>query len=524
MSEEEALATDEEQTTSEGEEQEQDLTSKLKQAVQVEVEDLGALRRKMTVTIPRSLLDEQTEEQFADLSRTAQVPGFRPGRAPRRLIEKRFGREVGDQLKGRMLSSGYLAAVEKAELKTISDPLIWVGPGQGGTGTDRLVNVEQALDELVMPAEGDLSFACEVEVRPEFDLPALEKIPLKKPRVSVTEKEVKERIDRFRAMRGTFEPVKGKIKADDLIVADVKMSVEGEVAAQEDNMQLAARGQSVFGVPLPELGKEMAGKEAGGTVRLEVDIPEDYEKAELRTKKAAFEIAIHDVKRLALPPVDDAFLSSLGFDSEQELKAWVRDDLESRLNEAVRQNLRSQMYQHLLDTIELELPEGMSSRQTDRVVMRRILELRRQGLPDAEISKYADELRTGAKDEAAKQLKMSFILEKIAEERDVQVSEEEVNTQIAQIAARYNRRFDRVRDDLAKGDGLASLYIHIRDEKIIDLLIADAEITESEPAKKREASKRASSKKKTATKKSAKSKTSAKTSAKKKKTTKSKKS
>ncbi|UCG33091.1 MAG: hypothetical protein JSU68_00380, partial [Phycisphaerales bacterium] len=102
----------------------------------------------------------------------------------------------------------------------------------------------------------------------------------------------------------------------------------------------------------------------------------------------------------------------------------------------------------------------------------------------AEISKHIDELRTSARDEAAKQLRLSFIMESVAEQRHVHVSEEEVNTQIAQIAARYNRRFDRVRDDLSRGEGLSSLYLHIRDEKIIDALIADAEITEKEVPKK----------------------------------------
>jgi trigger factor len=116
--------------------------------------------------------------------------------------------------------------------------------------------------------------------------------------------------------------------------------------------------------------------------------------------------------------------------------------------------------------------------------MRRVLDLRRQGVPDAEINKHIDELRTSAKDEAARQLKVDFIMESVAEQRDVHVSEEEVNAQIAQIAARYNRRFDRVRDDLSKGEGLSSLYLHIRDEKIIDALIADAEITEKEVPKK----------------------------------------
>ena len=502
MSEDEALAAEETESTPEVEEEEQDLESKLKKAVEVEVEEIGSLRRKVTVTIPRSLLDEQTAEQYAELSQSALVPGFRKGRAPHRLLEKRFGKEVGDQLKSQMLGSGYMAAIEKAGLKTVSDPMIWVGDEGGDEGEQRLVSVGQALDDLLIPSEGNLSFACEVEVQPEFELPPLEKIPLRKPKLSITAADVQEHIDRLRGMRGTFEPAKGKVKADDLVIGDVKMSVEGQVVEQQDNQQLAARGQQVFGVLLPELGKTLVGQKGGDTVSFEADIPDDYDKTEFRGKKACFEILMHEIKRLVLPPLDQEFLSSIGFESAPDLKAWVKNDLESRLSETLQQGLRNQVYKHLLGSTELDLPEGMSSRQTDRVVMRRVLELRRKGVPDAEINKHIDEMRTSAKDEAAEQLKLSFIMGKIAEEREIQVTEEEVNTQIAQIAARYNRRFDRVRDDLSKGDGLSSLYLHIRDEKIIDALIAEAEITET-PTPQKEPKKKAAPKAKAAKKKPA---------------------
>lgn len=486
MTEEEALAAEEtEETADEAEEvQEKDLEAKLKEAVGVDVEDIGGLRRKVTVTIPRAFLDEQTADQYAELSRTALVPGFRRGRAPHRLIEKRFGKEVNEQIVSQMLGSGYVAAIEKADLKTVSEPLIWVGPDEGDEGERRLVKVEEALDELTIPSEGDLTFACEVEIRPEFELPKLDKIPLTKPKVSITKADVQEQIDRFRGRHGTFEPAEGKIEADDLVIADVAMMVEGEAVEAEENVQLAARGQSVFGVPLSGLGDALVGKKRDDTVKVEAEIPADYDRTGLRGKKADFQIVPREIKRLVLPPVDDAFLSSLGFETVQELRDYVKQDLESRFNEVVRGALRGQVYEYLLENTQFDLPEGISSRQADRAVMRRVLDLRRQGVPDAEINKHIDELRTSARDEAARQLKVDFIMESVAEQRDVHVSEEEVNAQIAQIAARYNRRFDRVRDDLSKGEGLSSLYLHIRDEKIIDALIADAEITEKEVPKK----------------------------------------
>jgi FKBP-type peptidyl-prolyl cis-trans isomerase (trigger factor) len=131
-----------------------------------------------------------------------------------------------------------------------------------------------------------------------------------------------------------------------------------------------------------------------------------------------------------------------------------------------------------------------------------MMEMLQTGVPEAEISKSLDEMRAKAHDQVVRDLKVYFILEKIAEERDVDVPEERVNAAIAEIARQSNKRFDRVRDELSKGDGLTTLYLQLRDEQVLDLLLSDAEITEGEKPKKKRP-KKAAAKKKTATKKAA---------------------
>jgi trigger factor len=171
----------------------------------------------------------------------------------------------------------------------------------------------------------------------------------------------------------------------------------------------------------------------------------------------------------------------LGFENIEELRSWVRADLESRIGEAVRRGMAGQVYQYLLDSTQFELPGRMSERQTQRVMLRRMLELSREGTPPAEVEKHLDELKAGAQEATARELKLFFIMNRLAELIEVEVSESEMNAQIAAIAQRQNRRFDRVRDQLAKEGSLADLYLQIRDEKIVDQLIAKAQITEATP-------------------------------------------
>ncbi len=480
----------------------EDIKEKLKQVIAVKNAEAGVLRRALTITVPADSLRAEFDKEFDELENDAIVPGFRKGRAPRRLIEKRFGRDVGSQVQTRLVSNAYLAAIEKEDLKVLGDPLVWVRP-KGGKDEDseRLLGMDKAIEHIELPQEGDFSFRCEVELRPEIKLPALEGIPVEKPMVKIDDDDVEEQINRIRARRGSLAPVDEgeKIEEDDLTICDIKVSVDGSEIKSLENQPVAVRAQVVEGAVLSELGDALEGKKAGATVTATGELPQDYEVEELRGKSATFEFKINEVKRLSLPPLDANFLASQGFDSEDEFRAFVRDNMDRQLDGEIRRGMLNQIRSYLLDNIPMELPEGLSSRQAERTALRRMIDLQRQGVPIEEINKHVDELRTGAREQAISDLKLFFIMEQIAEQFEVNVSEEEINDQIGAMARMYNRRFDRVRDDLMKNDGLTTLYLEIRDEKCLSRLLETAKITEVSAPAKQEA-KKAGGKKKSATK------------------------
>ena len=474
---------------------EEQAMAKLKEAISVEKKEIGSLRLKMTVTIPAEIMDERRSEQFAELKRDASVPGFRKGHAPMALIEKRFASDVGEQLKTQLFSSGYLAAVEKEDLKPLGDPLFWTTVEEERIGddkvsrkfaTEKLLPIDQALESLKLPKEGSLTFSCELELKPEFELPKLDGIPVTRPALGVDDADVDGEIKRMCMMRGTFQPVeKGKIELDDMVYADMKMSVDGEVIASEENIDLAARDIRLKGVALKGLGDALTGKKTGDAVAFEATVPDDHERIDLRGKTAKFEFSLHEIKRLVIPPVDAEFLGSIGMDSEEELRDTVRGFLEQRLDSAVRESMQEQVGLYLIENTDLEIPEGLSQKQTERSVARRMIELYQAGLPESEIEKQLDEMRAQAQDQVIRDLKLFFILDKVADDREVDVTEEQLNGAIAQMARRSNKRFDRVRDELSKGDGLAVLYHQLRDQQVLESLLAQAVITESEGPKKK---------------------------------------
>jgi len=453
---------------------------KLKQAVDVQVEDVGTLRKKLTITLSRDAINEQLDDQYTELRYEAQVPGFRKGRAPRRLLEKRFGSDVSETLVQQFVSSGYMAAIEKTDLKVIGDPMIWTA--EEGSESQTLVDVQKGIESIKIPDEGPLVFSCEIEVRPDFDLPELEGIPLEKPTLTISDEDVEGQVDRIRKMAGTYEVVpEGPVVEDDMVIADVTMRSGDTVLKSEENVQLAARGQMLDGISLEKLGEELAGAKPGDTRKTTGDIPDTYIKSEFRGKKADLEFKVREIKRLNVPELDAKLIKKFGFDSEKELRDWIRSDAESRIGEQVQQALADQVYAYLLDKTEFELPQRLSEQQINQVVTRQLLQMYQQGVPPTEVEKHLDELKTRAREGAMRDMKVSFIMEKLAEECEVDVSEGEVNAQIAAIAQRQGRRFDRVRDELAKQGVIANLYVRIRDGKIVDQLVEKAKVTEAAP-------------------------------------------
>jgi len=447
----------------------------------VEVEDAGTLKKKITVTVPREKIDGKFDEMFGELANTAQVPGFRIGHAPRRLIEKRFGKEVSEDVRNALVGESLGEAIEKSELKTLGQP-------------------EIDLDKIELPASGEMSFSFEVEVMPDFKLPELKGIEVKKQAVEITDERVDEYLDQLRLSRARYEDTAGAAAEGDAVLAGAKVTGDGIEPFERHGLTLRVAPGQIEGLPLVDLGKAIAGKKAGGTASLKTTVPAAHPNENWRGKEVTVEITLSQVRRRVLPKLDDEFAAGAGFESLKELREYVSSQLKSRLAAETQRNMRQQICQHLLDNADFDLPEGVIARHTARVLQRRYVDLLYQGVPREQIDERITELQAAAAEQAKRDLKLSFILDRIAEDEKIEVADDEVNSRIAQMAASQNRRPERLRQELAQNDSLEQVTIAIREEKVLDKLLAEAKITEmaEKPAKeeaKERPSKRAAAKK-----------------------------
>lgn len=448
------------------------LFARLKETVKVDSREIGTLRKEVTVTVPGDVIGQQFNQQFSDMASDAVLPGFRKGRAPKALVQKRFGGEIRESLKSAVLGQSYFAAVEKIELKVLGDPLFRITTDAGV----KLMEIGEALTHVHLPENQDFSYTCEVEVKPAFDLPEVKGVKVKSPAIDITDAMVNDALERQGKIRGRLEIVHdAAADDDDQLMADVTLSAEGKEVKREANLQLGVRPTRLDGIQLPDLDKRLKGAKVGSHITVECKIPDDYERADLRGKTAQFKFDIHEIKRLK-PLTIAELVEQIGAKDEAQLREFMRDDLEVERDRLIRRAEREQVLNYLLENCKLDLPNELSARQTDRAVMRSVIDLRTQGVPPTEIEARIDELRTTARQQVADELKLQFILERVAETLQIRVTDEEVNTEIARIARRYNRRFDRMRDELIREGLLMQLADQIRQDKAVARILQDAEI------------------------------------------------
>lgn len=453
------------------EEESERLLEELKKEVKADVKDIGVLRKEMHVTVPEKVIADHLEHNYDELMSDALVPGFRKGRAPRQLVEKRFGAEVRESLTTAIVGQSFYAATENNELDVLGDPRFQI-PADEGT---RLVGIDEALQHLKLPEKGDFDYTCEIELKPKFDLPELDGIEVKSPDIEIDDKMVTEQLTRHRTNRGRFEPVSDAAQPDDQLIVDVALRAGDHEIKRDENVTIAVRPTALEGVPLMEFGEQMKGVKAGETRTITCKLPPDFDRPDLRGKDAELAIHVHEIKRLTPEPME-AFLTAYGFENEAEAREEVKTQLEAERDQMMQRARRAQVEDYLVENTSLDLPEDFSARQTERAVMRRVIDLQQRGVPMAEVEQRIDELRTSAKADVARELKLSFILEKVADELGLHVTDEEVNTEIARIARMYNRRFDRIRDELHSRGQLDQLVEQIRHGKCIQQLLDKAKI------------------------------------------------
>lgn len=464
-------------------EQDNEQTTAVKERLEqtVTVEPIGPARKQLTIEIPESRIKAKTEDTYKQLANDAAIPGFRRGRAPRRLIEKRFGSSLHQDVKGHLVSESYTQAVEDEKLDVLGEPDI------------------KDLERLEIPESGPLTLKVEIEVTPEVTLPAFNEIRVQKKKTAVTVKNVSEEIERLRERLGRMVEARGaKIKSNDFVRVDVRILAgdqagdDADLIAHHPDTHVLVHGKDlnykghVAGILVDDLGKRLTGKTAGDQVEISVTGPAGHEDEKIKDQPVTLKLRIETVERLEPAAVEEV-AAQIGADSQDQLKKQIRQLLEQRHEQQQQADLHRQVCDQLAERIELELPEGLTARQTTRLLRRRQMELSYRDASEEEIQQQLAEMRTGSEAETRAEMKRFFILTRAAEQLNIEVTEAEINGRIAMMGMQQGRRPEKLRQQMQRRGEIDTLYLQLREQKTLDKILDQAQVTETKsdkPAKK----------------------------------------
>ncbi len=429
--------------------------------LEVKIDSPSTCERHITVSVPRDDLQRYYDKEFSELTKEAQVPGFRPGHAPRRLIETRFRKDVTERVKSSVLLDSVEQISETEELSPISEPDI-------------------DLEAVEVPDDGPMTFEFKLEVRPEFDLPQWKGLTIDRPVHEFTDEDVDEALQNLLSQRGKLIPYNGAAESGDYVTTNLTFTHDGNVLSSAEEEVIRIRPVLSFrDGKIDGFDKIMVGVRAGETREAKAKLSDDAPNEALRGKEITATFKVLEVKKLDVPELNAELLRALGdFDSEADLRDTIRDTLQRQLEYRQRQRAREQITEQLLVTASWDLPPDLLRRQSSRELQRAVLELRRSGFSDEEIRAHENELRQNNAVSTARALKEHFILERIAEAENIEDTPEDYEVEVRLIASQSGETPRRVRARLEKSGGMDVLRNQIIERKVIDLILSQAEFRE----------------------------------------------
>ena len=439
--------------------------------MKVEVETQPGSVSTLQIELPPEEVSKEWDAITNSFARFAKIPGYRPGKAPRSVIEKRFRKEIHDELTKKLVSRSYHDAIEQKQLRVVS-----------------LTNVE----DVQFGEDKSMRFRATIVTAPEFELPEYRNIPVQLPDTKVSEAEVDAGLERLREQSADFADVPERgLQMEDFAVLDFEGASEGRPISEiAPNASKNLHGGKKFWLHvapenfLPRFCEQIVGMKRGETRSVQVEFPAEFPVAELAGKKADYAVTLNEIKQKVLPAIDDAFAARLApGKTVADLRHMIEHDLEHEKEHEVERAKESQVVKFLHEHTAFDLPPPLLKSETRRALNELVHGNRARGVPDDVLKGKEKELVEGAGSLAAHRLKTNFILNRIAEREKIEVPREELDARIREEAARYDISVDKMRKELQEHDGLNGLAEQLLLGKTLDFLKANVSVEKTgEPA------------------------------------------
>ena len=410
----------------------------------------SATKREIQVEIPVEDVNRQTDSLIQKYQKVARIPGFRRGHVPASIIRQRFSEEIKTDMVEALIPRFFRQEAERLSLHPVSQPRV---------------------TDLHLQQGEPLRFKAAFEVLPEIKLAGYKGLRAEKPEIAVSEADVEQALADLRERHASFNPVEGRALADGDYA---QVSLDGNPKSGEgqpvhmDEVLVEIAGQNT----MPEFTEHLRGTNAGDERTFDVNYPEDTQDKRLAGKHFSYAVKVQSIKQKSLPELNDEFAKQLGeFQTMEDVRKAIREQMESERKHEAEHAAKEKLVGELIQQNDFEVPESLAEQQIDIRLERGLRALAAQGLSAEQMKKMdLPRLRAGQREQAIHDVKAALLLERVAEEENIQVSDEELNHELEALAKQSKQTSEAVRARLTRDGGLDRIRTRIRNEKTLDFL------------------------------------------------------
>jgi len=449
------------ESTSKDDTSKQDVT-KQNQALQSSSQ--SSTKREIEVEIPVADVNRQTESLIQKYQKVARIPGFRRGHVPASIIRQRFSEEIKTDMVEALIPRFFRQEAERLSLHPVSQPRV---------------------TDLHLHDGEPLRFKASFEVLPEIKLQGYKELRAEKPEIAVSEADVELALSDLRERHATFNPVEDRALADgDFAQVSLVGNPKAEPTAREAK---AANSKAGEGQPvkmdevlveiagpttMPEFTEHLRGAVVGDESTFDVNYPEDTQDKRLAGKTFTYTVKVQAIKTKSLPELNEEFVKHLGeFQTVDDIRKAIREQMEAERKQQAAHDAKEKLVGELIERNDFEVPDSLIEQQIDIRLERGLRALAAQGLTTEQMKKMdLERLRVGQRDQAIHDVKAALLLERVAEEENVQVSDEELNQELEALARQSKQTSEAIRARLTRDGGLDRIRTRIRNEKTLEFL------------------------------------------------------
>ena len=417
------------------------------------------LKREYKVVVEAADMEAKVTNRLADMAKEAQMPGFRPGKVPVKILRRTYGKQILGEVLEQAVNEATTETLEKHEIKPAMQPKI----------------------EVVSFDEGaDLEYTIQVEVMPEFEPMDFATLSLERVVAEISDPEIDERVASLAQQFKEFtEGAEGQAAQDgDTVVIDFKGSIDGELfdggTAEEHSLEL---GSNAF---IPGFEEQIVGAKKGDETTVKVNFPEEYQADHLAGKEAEFAVTVREVKVPLPVAVDDALAEKLGLENLAALKDAVREQSEKEYAEVSRGRLKRKLLDTLAEHHTFEVPPSLVEGEFEQIWSQVEADLKREDKTIADLDKPEEEARAEYRDIAERRVRLGLLLSQVGNTNNLTVNQDEVNRAMAEQAQRFPGQEQQIFEFYqSKPEMRAQLEAPIMEDKVVDFILEMANISES---------------------------------------------